>query len=100
MEICQGGPHVGTLTIDGYGFGPRRFLDKFVETDDIVFVSEFVRGFFYAHFRLVRIDRVDMSETLLIKKEYLEPMSFTENRLSYKEDAWGRVVNVLQLELR
>ena len=90
MEICQGGPYVGNLAIDGIGFGSRKFLNKFVETEDSVFVSEFTRGFFKSGFRLLCVNRSDMSEYVLIKYgEYIEPKSLSNGKLFYRENTFS-----------
>lgn len=100
LEICQGGPYVGNLAIDGIGFGSRRFLNKFVETEDSVFVSEFTRGFFKSGFRLLRVKRNDMSETVLIKNgEYIEPTSLSNGKLFYRENTFSDSERSLELDL-
>ena len=71
-EICQGGPEIGTLEINGVEVEwANPFGGPMVIQDGFVFLPEFTRGFFRAGFRLARIRVSDLSVSTFGKVEPL-----------------------------
>ncbi len=85
-EISQGGPEVGTLSVNGkiieglYG-GPALYKDKYI------YMPAFVKKFLGTGFKLVRINLDTLEEEILSKtKDLIFLDKIVGNRIYYFED--------------
>lgn len=56
MEISQGGPEIGNLTIDGNFFNKYRFGGPCLLDNNYLYVPVYIKKFFKTGFKLSRID--------------------------------------------
>lgn len=72
MELCQGGPEVGNLFVDGKPVSPEaRFGGPLLVDDLKVYLPVFDKSFFYSGFRLAQVDLLSGSVDRLGKRKKL-----------------------------
>ena len=100
FEICQGGPEVGTISIDGVPLNGRRIGGPNLISERYLFVPEHIRkpllGF---RFHLLRVD-LETLETLVIpksKKEMIFLKRIEDRKIFFCEDVSETIVSSLDL---
>jgi len=86
MELCQGGPEVGDVTIDNvkiqgrYG-GPVLFDEKYI------YIPVYERSFFSSGFKLARVKKTDKSIQIFGKiKNLIYLSNIEDNKIYFFED--------------
>ena len=87
MEVCQGGPEIGNLSINGEEIEGRRFGGPFIARNDLILIPEFKRKLIRSGFVLCEIDLA--SRSVKVKSKIL-PLIFLDrlegNRVFFFED--------------
>ena len=87
MEVCQGGPEIGSLSINGEEIVGRRFGGPFIARNDVILIPEFKRKFVKSGFVLCVIDLTSGSST---EKSKLLPLIYLDrvegNKVYFFED--------------
>lgn len=87
MEISQGGPEVGTISVNGMTILSYRFGGPFLSKDKYIFAPVYVKKFFGFGFKLAKINTKDLNVEILGKIKDLIFLDKTEgNRVYFFED--------------
>lgn len=104
FEICQGGPHIGTLYIDGEGISPDQYFGgPILSRGDKVYLTRRVRKFFFNGFCLCEISIRERSwKDMEAKGQIIWPKRIESNVIYYAEsmgdEAEEKKVEVSKLE--
>jgi len=79
MEISQGGPEIGDLSVNGTLIKGYRFGGPCILNDEYVFVPVYVKKFFGTSFKLSKINIRSLEVTLLGKSKDLIFLDKIEN---------------------
>lgn len=90
FEICQGGPNVGTLMIDGDIRYPQKlFGGPMLIIDDAIYMTLRYKGFFVNGFKLISISLKDFSmKEYNLKKDVINIQGYKDGVIYYSTRAY------------
>lgn len=87
MEICQGGPEIGTISINGNPIQNYRFGGPCLHQEDYIYAPAYVRKFLGTGFKLSKINCQTLNVELLGKtKDLIFLDKIVDNRIYFFED--------------
>lgn len=92
IEICQGGPEIGNLSVNGKLIEKHRFGGPCILSNTDIFVPMYVKSFFYSGFKLAKINIKTLKINILGKSKNLIFLDRIENdKIYFHEDLEGTV---------
>jgi hypothetical protein len=84
MELCQGGPEVGDLFVNGRHIGgDSRFGGPLIHHAGAIYVPVFTKSFFSSGFTLARVELASGKVSLIGKRRNLIYLDRIENGIVY-----------------
>jgi hypothetical protein len=100
IEIVQGGPEIGTISINGRPIPFYRFGGPFLHKDDYIFIPVYVKKIFTSGFKLAKVNIQTSNVELLGKTKDLIYLDKLEgNRIFFYEDLQKTVSNHYDLSI-
>ena len=98
MEICQGGPEVGSISINGNVVFDSRFGGPWLSEGGYIYIPIFIKSFFGSGFKVAKINIESLSMEIISKKKELIFLDKVEDgKIYYYEDLEKTVVNTLDI---
>jgi len=88
IEVCQGGPHIGRLYVNGELHFPREFFGgPIIETGNILFLTRRIKKIFFNGFSLCKVDIPSVTwKDTAIKSQLIWPKRIESGFLYYLDD--------------